>query len=445
MKSNIIILLLASLNLTSFANAQTCSSSAGVDLSKNGGAFSGLPARDQGQLGTCYAHSASDLISSYLKIGRINIFQTAVANDTSMAGGSPGDVITSFAKLGWACTNTNLFRNLFPSVDTNIIGELQDTFIGTPIFYTNNAFGKDGLARQKRIALAAATHARNKMPVGGALKQEQDVAIKRYHALNKQIGFLKIDIKKLEEKKSIFSSNTEINQQIAKINQKIAVLEKQSKAEHEKYVKGLDNASRSNVNLDSLSEAAAAESVYDSIHDQYQKFKTIMKKYRLDHLMPTLADFIVDRVHYDPKLQYSYAGAMYPYKLVKKAMEQTCPSYERIKIPSTLLGASMSKRKHSTQAMEEKIDSLLEKNGQAVSVSFQSSLLTGKEGEHHAVNIIGCRTNGNLTEYLLQNSWGQGCSSYKSSLQSKCSQGRVWIPSTGLMNSMTEINWVSGK
>lgn len=444
MKSNKLILLLVCIGLNSLAYAQTCSSSAGVDLSKKGGSFAGLPARDQGQLGTCYAHSGSDLISSYLKIGRINIYQTAVANDTSMSGGSPGDVVTSFAKLGWACTNTNLFSNLFPSVQNNIIGELQETFPGTPIFYTNNAFDKGGIARQKRIALAAANLARAKAPVGGVVAQQTDAALKKYHALNKQISALGLERKKLEAKKSMFSSNTEINQQIAKLNQKIEALSKLSKAAHEKYANGVANV-ETNMNLDELSEAAAAESVYSSIHGQHQKFKSIMKKYGLDHLMPTLADFIVDRVHYDPKLQYSYAGAMYPYKLVKKAMDQTCPAYEKSKIPSTIVGMSMSKRKHSSQAIEDKIDSLLEKNRQAVSVSFQSSLLTGRDGEHHAVNIIGCRTNGNLTEYLLQNSWGQGCSSYKSSLQSKCSQGRVWVPSTGLMSSLTEINWVTGK
>ena len=440
MKSKSLMLALLTLGLQNLAQAQSCSSSAGVDLSRNGGAFATLPARDQGQLGTCYAHSGSDLISSYLKIGRINIYQTAVANDTAMAGGSPGDVIDSFGKIGWACTDTSIFRNLFPSVNTNIIGELQDTFVGTPIFYTVNAFGKDGLARQKRIADKAATFARNKVVLQA--EQNQDAAITKYHALNKQIGILQAEKKKLEAKKSMFSSNADLIKQIAVIDKKIAVLDKQSKAEHAKYVATLGQTGRNTNNLDALSETEAAEAVYESVGKQHAKFSAIMKKYGISQHTPTLANFIIDRVHYDAKAQYSYAGIMYPFKLVKKAMETICPAYNKAKIP-VIRGMSMTKRKHGAQDIEAKIDSLLEVNRQAVSVSFQSSLLTGKEGEHHAVNIIGCRTNGNLTEYLLQNSWGRGCTGYRASLQSKCKEGRIWVPSTSLMNSMTEINWVS--
>ena len=364
-----------------------------------------------------------------------------MANDTSMDGGSPGDVIDSFAKLGWACTNTGLFRNLFPSVQTNIIGELQDTFVGSPIFYTVNAFDKEGLARQKRIAEKAAVIAQNQGISEGAIGQHE-VAIERFHAFNKQIRNLEAQIKKLEGEKSWFGSNTEINNKIAKIKQQIAGLEKKAKAEHEKYVAGLAKLNRSN-NLDALSEDDAAEVVYYNVNKQYLKFSSIMKKYGLASVMPSLPVFIVDRVHYDPKLQYSYAGAMYPYKLIKNVMSTACPQNERTKIPAEISGASMSTRKFSTASIQDKIESLLEKNRQGISISFASSFLTGRNGEHHAVNIIGCRTNGNLTEYLLQNSWGQSCSSYKSSLQSKCSQGRVWVPATGLLNNATEINWIS--
>lgn len=440
MKSKSLILALLTLGLQNLAQAQTCSSSNGVDLSRSGGAFAALPARDQGQLGTCYAHSGSDLISSYLKIGRINIYQTAVANDTAMSGGSPGDVISSFGKIGWACTNTSIFQNLFPSVKTNIIGELQDTFVGSPIFYSVNAFQKDGQARQKRIAELAATYAREKKVLSA--ERDQDTAINKYHALNRQIDALEDQIKKLEDKKSWFGSNEDIEKQIAAIKKKIVPLKKQSDIEHSKYVATLGQTNRNHNNLDALSEVEAAEAVYDSVGKQHAKFSAVMKKYGLSDYMPNLATFIVDRVAYDPKVQYSYAGIMYPFKIVKNVMGIICPAYEKVKIPA-LKGMSMNKRSHSTQNIEAKIDSLLETNRQAVSVSFQSSLLTGREGEHHAVNIIGCRTNGNLTEYLLQNSWGRGCSGYKASLQTKCKEGRIWVPSTSLMNSMTEINWVS--
>lgn len=442
MNTKNLICLLLSLGVTSHVVAQTCSSSSGIDLSKNG-SFAGLPARDQGQLGTCYAHSGSDLLSSYLKIGRINIFQTAVANDTSMDGGSPGDVINSFSRLGWACTNTALFKNLFPSVQTNIIGELQDTFIGSPIFYTINANDKAGIARQQRIAQKAAVIAQNNGVSSGAISQS-DIAIEKYHAINKKIRGLEDQIKKLEDEKSWFSKNTEIENKIGVIQKQIAVLRKQAKAQHEIYVAGLDKLHRSN-NLDALSEDEAAEIVYVNVNKQYLKFAAIMKKYGLQNVTPSLATFIVDRVHYDPKLIYSYAGIMYPYKLIKNVMNTACPVNERTKIPSTIKAASLTTKNSSTTAMMEKIESLLEKNRQAVSISFASSFITGKQGEHHAVNIIGCRTNGHLTEYLLQNSWGQGCASYKTSLQSKCSQGRVWVPATGLLNNSTEINWITNK
>jgi len=428
------------LGIQSTLYAQTCSTSSGIDLSKNNGPFSTLPARDQGQLGTCYAHSGSDLISSYLKIGRINIYQTAVANDTSMSGGSPGDVIDSFARLGSACTNTSLFRNLFPSVNTNIISELQDTFVGTPIFYTIHAFEAKGITRQKRIAEKASAMALNQVASG--IVSEYESALTRYHAFNKEISSLQVKIRKLEDKKSWFSSNTEIEKQINKIKQQITVIEKKAKAEHAKYVAGLGRLNQSN-NLDALNEDEAADVVYYNIKKQHLIFSAIMKKYGLQSMSPTLAEFIIDRVHYDPNHKYSYAGIMYPYKLIKQAMEKACPSYEKAKIPSNLKGASMRPKTHSRNAIQDKIEALLERNRQAVSVSFPSSILTGGKGELHAVNIIGCRTNGHNTEYLLQNSWGQNCSGYKSSLQGKCSQGRVWVPSNSLVNNLTEINWIS--
>lgn len=443
MKTQSLIGLLLTVGIYSNAGAQTCSSSSGIDLSRSGGAFASLPARDQGQLGTCYAHSGSDLLSSYLKIGRINIYQTAVANDTSMDGGSPGDVINSFAKLGWACTNTGLFKNLFPSVQTNIIGELQDTFIGTPIFYTINANDKNGIARQVRIAEKAAVIAKNNGTTQGAIGQS-DIAIEKYHKINKQIDALEAQIKKLEGEKSWFGKNTEINNQITKIQKQISGLKKQADAQHSIYVSGLEKMHRSN-NLDALSEDDAAEVVYFNVNKQYLRFASIMSKYGLKSVTPTLAEFIVDRVHYDQKAAYSYAGIMYPYKLIKKVMYTACPQGERTKIPTTLKASTMDSRKNSAQSMMDKIESILENNRQAVSISFASSFVTGRDGEHHAVNIIGCRTNGHLTEYLLQNSWGQGCSSYKASLQGKCSQGRVWVPAQGLISSSTEINWITTK
>lgn len=422
--------------------SQTCSSSSGIDLSKNGGPFASLPARDQGQLGTCYAHSASDLLSSYLKTLRINIYQTAVANDTSMDGGSPGDVIDSFAALGWACTNTSLYRNLFPNVTTNIIGELQETFIGTPIFYTINANDEAGIARQKRIAEKAAWLASNQVASGVIFQHEE--ALKKYHSLNKEIQSRRDQIKKLEAQKSWFSSNTEINNKISKINGEINYLMKKASEQHAIYVSGLEKLYRKN-NLDSLSEEDAAEVVYYNINHQHLKFVSIMKKYGVGSLAPTLAEFIVDRVHHAGKDAYRYAGIMYPYKVIKKVMEKSCPVNQKIKIPSSIKGSSLTKRQHGAQKIQDKIESLLERNRQAISVSFLSSLLTGRDGEHHAVNIIGCRTNGRNTEYLLQNSWGQGCHQYKTSLQSKCGQGRIWVPANDLLNSATEINWISRK
>lgn len=438
MKTKHLAIILLSFGIQTQAFSQTCSSSAGIDLSKGSGAFSGLPARDQGQLGTCYAHSGSDLLSSYLKAGRINIFQTAVANDTSMDGGSPGDVINSFSKLGWACTDVGLFKDLFPSVSKNIIGELQETFLGTPIFYTNELSVK-GRARQDRIAKLAA-----ELAISGVTPKPaqiaSDSALLNYKNLNNQIANLEAQISKLEDSKSWFGSNEDIDKKISQLKVTIKGLKKKADVEHGIYAKGLGRPS--SQNLDLLSEEDAAEVVYAAVKSQWLAFSRIMGRYGLRSSMPGLPKFIVERVA--SKDGSSYAGAMYPFKVIKDVMNQICPAHLKKKIPANLRGSSLTMKKDGSVKIQEKIESLLEMNRQAVSISFNSSLLTGSTGDQHAVNIIGCRTNGRSTEYLIQNSWGQSCSKYKTSLQSKCSQGRIWVPASGLLSSSSEINWISG-
>lgn len=362
------------LTLFNTAQAQTCSTSAGINLTQGSGSFAKLPARDQGQLGTCYAHSASDLLSAHLKIPRLNIYQTAIANDTAMDGGTPKDVIDSFGKIGWACSNTSVFSSMFPTANKNIISELQDSFVGTPIFYTVNSFDTKGISRQKQIAQKAAEIAKNS-------------AISR----------------------------------------------------------GVNGILHKKNDLDSLPLNDAAEIVHHLIKAQHTKIKSIMTKYGVGQYTPTLANFIVDRVHYDQKAMYSYAGIMYPFKLIKEIMGKTCPQSQKVAIPSNVVGMGLKMRQSNKTAMQDKIESLLEKNRQAVSVSFLVSLLTGVSDGYHAVNIVGCRTNGNNTEYLLQNSWGKSCQHYRSSLRSKCSEGRIWINSDALLSVTTEINWVGKK
>lgn len=430
------------------AHAQNCQTQQGINLSANGGPYSGLWPRDQGSVGTCYVHSASDLLSSFINSSnRLNVFEAAVANDSGADGGQPADILKTLIERGWACKDNGSFANLFPSQEKNIISDLMDAVAtsGMPVFYTNDPYSKTGEARQKRIAELAGKLANNEIqPCGPYLDAEQGV--EEYNELTIQISNLQDKIIKLQDEKDMLDGwfgtreTSEINQEIAVLVAKKNKLIPQSDKAHKRYSIGTDILNYGKNSLDKYTEQQAAEVVYSWAEKTYPQVEAVFKAYNVSSWAPSMKQYITEKVERDAVTNYQYAGAMYPYRLMKRLMKNACINENRITIPKTL---KTKKLTSSKDVMTAKVESLLNKNpGQGVGASIDISSL-GPQTGRHAVNIIGCRTVNGTKEFLIHNSWGQGCKSYHSRYQGseKCQSGRVWVPASNVMNN-AEIQWL---
>ena len=185
------------------ANAQNCQSQKGVNLSNIGGPYQALWPRDQGSVGTCYVHSASDLLSSYIGGGnRFNVYEAAVNDDSGGDGGQPGDIMNALISRGWACKDNGSFANLFPSQKKNIISDLMDAVAlsGMPVFYTNDPYSAAGEARQKRIADLAGKMAINEIKPCCAYV-DANKGVEDYKKLEIMISDIQDKIKNLENEK----------------------------------------------------------------------------------------------------------------------------------------------------------------------------------------------------------------------------------------------------
>lgn len=438
------------LAFVSTANAQNCQTQKGINLSESGGPYSSLWPRDQGSVGTCYVHSASDLLSSFIGgSNRFNIFEAAVANDSGADGGQPDEIMRTLIERGWACKDNGSFSNLFPSQEKNIITDLQDAVAtsGMPVFYTSDPYSVAGSAKQKRIAELAGKMAANEIqPCGAYVDANQGV--EDYKKLELQISDIQDKVRKLQDEKDVLDGwfgtreTSAINKDIAPLMAKKAKLKVLSEKAHKRYTAGMDILNFGQNSLDKYTEQQAAEIVYHWAQKTYPLVKEVFenKDYNVSSWTPSMKQFITEKVQRDPVTNYQYAGAMYPYRLMKRLMKNACIGENRITIPKTL---KTKKLTGSRDVMTAKVESLLIKNpGQGVGVSLDVSSISPQTGRH-AVNIIGCRTVNGAKEFLIHNSWGTSCNSYHARYQGsdKCQNGRVWASAAHIMNN-AEIQWL---
>jgi hypothetical protein len=451
--------------LSSHLQAQNCDSAQGINLSENGKPYSRLYVRDQGAIGTCYTHSGTTLLSSYLGSNHLNIVDAAILNGTSTKGGQPADVINGLINRGWACKDTGLFSNLFPSKNVNVVMDLYDALgvSDLPPYYVNNPNSIEGKAKQQRIALLAAGMASDEITACGFTLSSQQ-GLEEFLKLESSINFINTRIKNLEEEKSVFDwynqlfnfrTNQEIDVELNKARKTKKLIETRSKLSHDKYTNNLSILDSGKNNLDNYSEAQAAEIVSHWAKKIHPRIVDVLKKYGLAEYAPSISEFITSRVQWDPvEKYYSWAGPFYSQKLLEKVLAQTCMGDSRLSLPKNIEAKKMPIKDGRTK-IQNQIESLLQSPKpqgvglSAYSVLFQPAGDTPSDdgpNPSHAVNIIGCRKNSSGDkEYLIQNSWGSGCKTYHQYLQSSCEDGKVWIPVSQLLSQTLEIQWISKK
>jgi hypothetical protein len=438
--------------LQTTAWAQNCSTEKGINLSDPGKPYQSIFPINQGKFGTCFVHSASSLLKSFTGIGDyINILDASVNADLGVNGGHPDEVIDALVQRGWICKDYSAFRNFFPNEDKHILSELLDITVTMPVFYSNEVHTSEGRARQMRIAKLAAKVASapgdcvicNQLTAQDKMTQDlykkmsdtTSVLMKLRNELNTlDIGWLN---KLMGDR-----NNKEIEADIKSYNLKYAQLEKQLKTVNAQKDKNIKYLNEGKNKLDDVTEDEAAKIVYYWARDNYNKMKEVFKKYGAsDETVPTLAEFIVDRVQYNEDTKFMYAGGMYPYKLMKRVMAKSCEN-NRVPIPKNIITKSIS-----TSLAGPKIKALLEKNPpQGVNLNFHANLLSkgtwdgSDNSDFHAVNLIGCRTKNGKLQYLVHNSWGPNCDNYHSKYE--CIGGRVWVNADSLMSAGREVIWL---
>lgn len=75
-------------------------------------------------------------------------------------------------------------------------------------------------------------------------------------------------------------------------------------------------------------------------------------------------------------------------------------------------------------------------------VSDQGDILDEEDCGHHSSVIVGMRNRGGRCEYLIQNSWGTRCTSYRESLRSQCEDGKVWVDEDNLFDNTYKVQVV---
>lgn len=425
--------------------AGACDTPTGINLSANGGPYANISPRNQGSVGTCFAHSATDLVSSYLKVGRLNVFDGAVASNNSADGGAPADVMNALFKRGWACSDGGQFTNLFPSSSTNVITELHTALLSLPLYYTNDTNSTAGIARHKKIAALASEFADgSKKPCGVYMKFTETET--KLITLENDIERIETYVHKLERREKTAKTNAEIKTHNGTIKaKKIAAAKVEKIFSANKAI--LDDG---RYNLDKYSLEEAAEIVYFWTKKIQPQVWKVLHKYGLSKYGPSAKQLINDKLTFDPKSKNWYGGVYdYSHRIVERYMKNSCAN-SKVIIPTNLVAKTLKTNDVGTAAIREKIESLLDKtNPQGVGITIEVDLFSPRaDSTEHAVNIIGCRTLENgIKEYLIHNSWGAGCNSYYPAYQGadKCQNGRVWIPAGNTSAKSIEIEWIQKK
>ncbi len=74
----------------------------------------------------------------------------------------------------------------------------------------------------------------------------------------------------------------------------------------------------------------------------------------------------------------------------------------------------------------------------AADSSFTANCAMGGVHAMHALTVSGVRCQNGAPQYLLQNSWGRGCSNYHSSYECQSERGSFWVPQDVLVRNINQ-------
>lgn len=95
-----------------------------------------------------------------------------------------------------------------------------------------------------------------------------------------------------------------------------------------------------------------------------------------------------------------------------------------------------------TSQASRKLDEVLESGKAAIiryKPQFMMTVPAGPNAMHISV-IVGRRPSRRGCEYLIRNSWGPSCSSYKPEF--KCDLGNIWVPAATLNSNTNHVTWL---
>lgn len=476
----IILFLLISLN----AWSMTCDDETGIDLSKNDGPYARMTPTNQGRIGTCYAHSAANLLRSHYKLRfKPSILEAMAVSESAADGGHTDDVLQGFAdrrspcmrggKLyvddngepiysPWICTSLKTrLNNLFPKKTKNIVTDITDVMIETPVHYTyrESYRGEKYKARteaiidhMKKILRGEAKSCKVYEPIKKK-KEEWDRLIKEFNEIAAKVDEVR-ERKNYALTDLIYSvtgwkeTNDVHDAEIKRIREEELNPKRKEKTEASKEyfdLKKMAKKYRYNPDLTTVEKAAEVMLHHNQI--AYNKIQLILRRYGIDpNMMGTIEDFMTERVTApeDPN-GTPYHGAHYVYSILKKVVETGCPQADRMCLLPPYEVKKLEFKKLSDAEKNQSVTQQLEKS-KGVSIYLKANVLSSNSTELHAVNIIGCRKvmihRKPTYQYLIHNSWGTSCANYKKSLQGRCKNGRVWVDAPTLMTFSEEIQWI---
>ncbi|MNL16203.1 hypothetical protein D3C87_1372330 [compost metagenome] len=130
---------------------------------------------------------------------------------------------------------------------------------------------------------------------------------------------------------------------------------------------------------------------------------------------------------------------------MKKLRDQTCKN--RVDVSNIEAVTDRAFTKKGRLELFDQIDEQLN-NKNIIEIGYDASILTSTDFEtkstkaNHSSLVVGRRFNDKTMscEYLIRNSWGKSCGSYRGDLD--CEEGNIWIPKEDLIKDLSEITYI---
>ena len=467
-------------------NGQSFCPSGGVDLSQNG-SYSHMTPSNQGEIGTCYAHSFVNLLSSQLGLRQgISIVDVSMTEDRhNIDSGSVNEVFENLRRrpgecheyvngrktgrvltgTGYACTSSTGFDNLFRSSDKNIISDLSNITRSLPVQYSlesdKSKYKKEVapifekikiLAKNKYKSPEECTNDKRLSTIDNELeKLNQDLnsiskRVVTFNQKNTVMGetLVSLDRRKLklnidpylmvsaEQENSLLKINTDFESLKKNI---LPLREEKTKIEEKKSSRNtlvLFAAEESKTTWNKIVDyhkkygpEFAAEVLLKITNDFWPKIEEVLTQYGIDkRYFPTQEEFIIQAGE-NP----GSGGPVYISKLINNYIQDACGVESRVCLPQ---GSKLNNFNGNRNEIKNKVGELLSQK-KGIGITINSKLLqNSSSGNAHAVNIVGCRDN----QVLIYNSWGTDCTIYKSDAVKGCKNGMIWLDADKVFHSM---------